>query len=179
VARISLTTKLFLSEVAMKECFRCNQIKPLSEFYSHGRMRDGHLNKCKECTKDDVRKHYFANIERYREYERGRANLPHRVEAREAYAQTPQGRANGSRAKRSYLDRNPLKRAAHVAVGNALRDGKLTRNPCEVCGEAKAQAHHDDYSKPLDVRWLCTTHHAEWHKHNTPKCPPQTQEKAA
>ena len=51
----------------------------------------------------------------------------------------------------------------------------MTRQPCEVCGNAKAQAHHDDYGKPLDVRWLCTTHHAEWHRHNTPKCPPQDQ----
>jgi len=161
----------------MKECFRCLTIKPLAEFYRHERMADGHLNKCKECTKADVRKHYMANVERFREYDRVRNTLPHRLEARAAYAQTPEGKASGSRAKRAYLERNPVKRAAHILCGNAIRDGRLIRQPCETCG-AIAQAHHDDYGKPLDVRWLCTTHHAEWHKHNTPLCPDQT-EKAA
>lgn len=156
----------------MKACFRCLTVKPLTEFYRHDRMADGHLNKCKECTKDDVRKHYMANVERFRDYEKVRSNLPHRVEARKAYAQTPEGRANGNRAKRAYLDRNPVKRAAHIACLNAIRSGRLVRQPCEQCGQ-KAQAHHDDYSKPLDVRWLCTTHHAEWHRHNTPVCPQQ------
>ena len=39
----------------------------------------------------------------------------------------------------------------------------LDPQPCEVCGES-AQRHHDDYSKPLEVRWLCTRHHGEVHR---------------
>jgi ribosomal protein S27AE len=42
--------------------------------------------------------------------------------------------------------------------------GRLIRQPCEVCGEKKVEAHHDDYDKPLDVRWLCPAHHAETHR---------------
>jgi len=63
--------------------------------------------------------------------------------------------------KRAWQTRNPEKRAAHVALGNAIRDGKLRKGPCEVGGdcEGKVQAHHDDYSKPLEVRWLCKRHH--------------------
>ena len=43
-------------------------------------------------------------------------------------------------------------------LNHAIRDGLLTRKDCEVCGR-KGQAHHDDYSRPLDVRWLCFYHH--------------------
>lgn len=51
----------------------------------------------------------------------------------------------------------------------AIRKGYLIRQPCEVCStEIDVQAHHDDYSKPLDVRWLCRKHHREHHK-NTDK----------
>jgi hypothetical protein len=44
-----------------------------------------------------------------------------------------------------------------------LRRSKITRQSCEVCGE-RAEMHHDDYSKPLEVRWLCREHHLELHR---------------
>lgn len=50
-----------------------------------------------------------------------------------------------------------------------MRDKHLERQPCEICG-AKAEAHHEDYNKPLEVRWLCFKHHREWHKtHENPE----------
>ena len=154
-----------------KVCRQCEVEQRVMDYYRTS--AGGFMAICKACHRANVRENYQRNREQYREYERGRANLPHRVEARQDYAQTPEGKEKGNRAKRAYLDRNPVKRAAHIACLNAIRSGRLTRQPCEVCGEAKAQAHHDDYSKPLDVRWLCTTHHAEWHRHNEPKCPQQ------
>lgn len=144
------------------------------DFYRHPNAADGSMVVCKACHRANVKANREANADYYREFDRARANLPHRIEAREAYAQTPEGKAVASRAKRRFIERNPAKRAAHVAVGNALRSGKITAKPCEVCGNT-AQAHHDDYSKPLDVRWFCAKHHAEWHKHNTPLCPDQEQ----
>ena len=65
---------------------------------------------------------------------------------------------------RKYRHSNPLKAKAHWAINNAVRSGKITRQPCEACGVQPAHAHHDDYSKPLDVRWLCHKHH-ELHHH--------------
>lgn len=121
---------------------------------------------CKECRKAAVRENYRKNREHYREYEKGRASLPHRIFSRREYARTEAGKAAGNRAKVSYLERNPKKREAHNRVSNAIRDGKLVKQPCEICGYKVVHAHHDDYSKPLDVRWLCITHHNEWHNQN-------------
>jgi len=54
--------------------------------------------------------------------------------------------------------------ACNRAVGNAIRDGRLNRGPCEVCGSRESvEGHHEDYSKPLDVRWLCREHHKALH----------------
>jgi len=52
---------------------------------------------------------------------------------------------------------------AWIAVAKALRAGKLVRLPCEVCGTKRTDAHHDDYAAPLDVRWLCRSHHRSHH----------------
>lgn len=48
---------------------------------------------------------------------------------------------------------------ARSYAGVYLRRGKIKRCPCEVCGSTDAQMHHDDYSKPLEVRWLCRKCH--------------------
>src|SRR5690606_31586881 len=53
-----------------------------------------------------------------------------------------------------YRERNPEKIAAHRAVSRAVKSGLLNRRPCEICGDQKTEGHHDDYSKPLYVRWL-------------------------
>lgn len=60
--------------------------------------------------------------------------------------------------------------AVRRRTGYAIKKGKLIRQPCEVCGDLKSEAHHDDYSKPLIVRWLCKDHHEEWHT-NHPDSP--------
>jgi hypothetical protein len=54
------------------------------------------------------------------------------------------------------------RRRAHKAVEVALRSGVLVALPCEVCG-LPAEAHHADYSKPLQVTWLCRDHHRRLH----------------
>lgn len=104
--------------------------------------------KCKECTKKDATKHRSENLEKIREYDRGRGcrNQEYIKEWRKKY-------------KKKYK--------AHSKVNNALRDGKLKKLNCEVCGASKSVvAHHDDYDFPLSIRWLCEVHHKEWHLKN-------------
>lgn len=62
-----------------------------------------------------------------------------------------------------YGDVPQYKNAVHMQVHRAKKAGKLLPEPCEVCGAVKVDAHHDDYSKPLQVRWLCRLHHRAHH----------------
>ncbi len=150
----------------MKTCFKCGVEKPLSEFYKHAEMADGHVNKCKVCNKKDVKDNYRANIDHYKEYEISRANLDHRVAARKSYAQTEQGKQKHSEAVERWAAAHPDRNGAKIIVNNAVRDGRLT--PWPVCSVpsccAKPEAHHPDYSKPLDVVWLCRKHHYGAHR---------------
>lgn len=71
-------------------------------------------------------------------------------------------RALSAKARRE----DPVERvkiAARVAVRRALGRGDLIPTACSVCGSLTVEAHHDDYAKPLDVRWLCREHHREHH----------------
>lgn len=63
----------------------------------------------------------------------------------------------------NWKQRNPEKIAAHRALNEAIRSGQVTRQPCEVCGAENTHGHHDDYTQPLTVRWLCPTHHKRAH----------------
>ncbi|SKA28386.1 hypothetical protein [Consotaella salsifontis] len=64
---------------------------------------------------------------------------------------------------------NPKAMWAHAALRSALRKGLIERGPCEVCGavhgedDAVIHGHHEDYEKPLAVRWLCRLHHRQLH----------------
>lgn len=75
-----------------------------------------------------------------------------------------------------YMNPNErIKTNAALAVTKAIRDGVIVRDACEICGalgmeitangqrRSLVHAHHDDYNYPLRVRWLCKSHHHEWH----------------
>lgn len=85
------------------------------------------------------------------------------AKAREWYS-TNKKRVRNSYKK--YIKKNPLKRDAWNKVYTAIRNGSLKKKPCEICGETGAHAHHEDYRKPLDVKWLCALHHKDIHRKN-------------
>ena len=136
----------------MKTCFKCGCRKKLTEFYRHPMMADGHLGKCKECNKKDVRERYALTIEERHEYDRKRYREPKR--RMESALQLKLARL-----------RNPQKFKARRAVAYAIRTGKMKATPCAKCkSTVKVQAHHHDYSKPLDIEWLCFVCHRK-HAH--------------
>jgi hypothetical protein len=127
-----------------KTCFKCGKIKSLDEFYTHAVMADGRLNKCKECTRADVKRRRRDDPS-VQEYDRKRAKTPER----KAYARA---------VVIAWRAKHPDAYQAQTAVGNALRDGKLVKgSSCVICGASDhVQGHHKDYGKPLDVTWLCS-----------------------
>lgn len=133
-----------------KECFKCKTIKPLTEFYKHSQMADGHLNKCKECAKGDANAHRKENIERIRKYDRDRAKNPER-------------KKTSQEVTKKWRQEDKRRSSVHNKVARAIRSGKLVRNSCERCGNEKSYAHHEDYDKPLDVMWLCQPCHKQRH----------------
>ena len=135
----------------MKECFKCKTVKPLSEFYKHSQMADGHLNKCKTCTKKDVGENREKNIDKIRAYDRERGKNKDRIQAQ-------------VQITKAWREEDKRRARAHSAVARAVRSGALVRQPCESCGDKSSVAHHDDYDKPLAVRWLCQPCHKHHHQ---------------
>ena len=119
---------------AMKTCFKCGESKSRSEFYKHPQMADGLLGKCKDCTKQDNVRNREKRIDYYRAYDRRRAK---------------EGHGSGSCTN--------VQRRAHNRLSRAVEAGKVSKpSACSCCGDAvRLYGHHDDYDKPLEVRWLC------------------------
>lgn len=150
-----------------KLCTSCNVEKNLeSSFYKHFAMADGYLNKCKECVKSRVKKHRNENADYFRKYDKRRyLEQPQRKkQTRKSYKNWIKKNPDGpTTVAREWRRRNPQKYKAHIIVGNAIRAGLILREGCKICGE-KAHAHHEDYSKPLEIEWLCPIHHSELHR---------------
>lgn len=91
-----------------------------------------------------------------------RAHCRNHPEQRVAYMATERGKEVNRRALVKYNNINPDKYTARWKVREALKSGRLQKGIC-ACGSEKANAHHWDYSKPLDVIWLCSACHVEEH----------------
>lgn len=136
-----------------KLCKDFQQVKPISDFYTC--MRGKYIRTyCKPCFCQRVVESLRKN--------------PERNKKRREYAKKARKRESVSRAyceyQAKYIAKNPEKRSAHKAVERALEKESLIRLPCERCGSDRSQAHHEDYSKPLEVVWLCPLHHMARHR---------------
>lgn len=150
---------------AVKLCKQCSALKALEEFYPHRSTHDRRRGECIACTKLAANKYKHGKADKCRELNRLYHQRPHVKAQQKEYAQSARGKAVKNRAALKWMSRNPEKLGAQMMVRGALLCGFMVRQPCEVCGSTtRVQGHHDDYSKPLEVRWLCHPHHAEHHR---------------
>lgn len=141
---LSLKTTEYHSD--MKTCNKCGIEKEMSEYYAHKGMKDGYHNQCKSCSSIINKRNRIKNIKHIRKYDRERESLPNR-------------KATKREAQRRYNKIHPERHAARSLVGYALNDGRLNKGPCLTCGSMFTEAHHPDYSKPLEVEWYCRQCH--------------------
>jgi hypothetical protein len=132
----------------MKTCKRCGQTKPCKDFYPRPDSADGYGGKCKECVRQTVQKNYRLNRKKRAEYEARRRDTSKRRQQR-------------LEASRRHRQRHPEKERARSLLAYHVRKGYIVKQPCCRCGNTKAQAHHPDYSKPLEIVWLCRACHME------------------
>lgn len=137
----------------MPICKTCQTDKQKSEFYFG-------VPRCKECHKKAVKANYEAKmlIPEWREKELERQRLKEDRRRKEGKVAS-----YGNESKHEWRKRHKLKSLAHSKVASAIKRNQIFRQPCEKCGDENSEAHHDDYSKPLAVRWLCKKHHNEHH----------------
>lgn len=125
-------------------CRACNSEKPPVDFY------DGVKSRCKDCHKAAMKRLRLTDPA-VQERERQRAKSPHRV-----------AKAASNTAK--WRHSHPEAYRAQNAVNNAIRDHKIVRGPCAICGGTEnVHGHHKDYAKPLDVIWMCARCHHRMH----------------
>ena len=139
-----------------KGCSKCGQVKPLTEFYVRPRKKTRRRAKCISCYKEYDAMRYERDHEdllvSYREYYQN--NKEDVLKRHSEYSKS--GR------KKSKVDK--YKNRARTKLRYEVKMGRIKRGVCEKCGDPNTDAHHEDYTKPLDVRWLCRKHHMEQHR---------------
>lgn len=141
-----------------KRCYGCHVLKSLSDFYPHRQMRDGHVGKCKACTRLAVRdreQKLRATNPDWVMKERERGRIKAKIKRYK--------RKDASAYSKRWAEKHPTKKRVHHKVSNALRDRKLLRpTACIRCGATgRVEAHHEDYSKPFYLEWLCSACHGK------------------
>ena len=132
----------------MKRCYKCGEVKSL-EFYHKDKTRgDGVCSRCSECERRRRKERTEKNPETSKETSKRYYHL-HKKEKSEYH--------------KTWRAENWFKANAHKAVRNAITLGYLKKQPCQECGSKNSDAHHPDYTKPLEVMWLCRRHHMREH----------------
>lgn len=144
-----------------KKCIGCGEVLPLSLFFQCSAVKDGRKGKCKECMSlkqkerlqnPEVRSKRIAYSKKWNRNNRDYFNEYKKLD-----------KSKEQERMRLKTPINKTKRKARDIINGAVRYKKVEKQPCKVCGHKIVEAHHSDYSNPLNVDWLCLKHHQEEH----------------
>jgi hypothetical protein len=156
-----------------KACSRCGEVKPAECFSKNRRSLSGLASECKECCKLRWRAYVESNPEKVSELSRRRGrewywrNRDEKRARRQKYGYWTTGERLAAYGE---------KEKARIALRAAVRQGEITKpERCEDCGRAtRLQGHHPDYSRPLEVEWLCARCHGK--RHRTEDTPTESED---
>lgn len=120
-----------------RKCCGCGLLKDISLFEKDPNKKYGRNYRCRECARERYNPEYHRE---YRKKHQKRINT-----------------LIGDWKKKRSRD------SVYAATAHAVKSGKIKKQPCVICGHKISQAHHEDYSKPLNVVWLCRRHHIALH----------------
>ena len=147
----------------MKTCIRCKLEKSIECFCLNKQTKDGRNRVCSKCYKEWKRE--YNKTSKYKEWVN--KNREKMRQSRRNFLKTEKGKLYLYNRNLRRKKDNPEKVKAQYLVRLEIRYGRMKRLPCIKCGNPLSQGHHEDYTKPLDVIWLCSKHHNELHKRNT------------
>lgn len=128
--------------IGYKKCTKCKRVLSKDLFYRRPAATDGLRSWCKEC-------HNKFNSEYNKNWKK---RNPEKVKIIQ------------TRSTKNYRKKYPERCKARIILNHAVRDGKIKKQPCIVCGNDKAEAHHEWVKKPLKVQWVCRIHHSRLHQ---------------
>ncbi len=133
----------------MKVCTKCKEVLPVESFHKCCGAKDGLAANCKLCRAKAYDKVYALRAKSITEQNRRSKKI---------------SRSKGKDWRGVWGRKYPEKVKAQRLAQKAVKKGTLSKEKCEICSDLKVEAHHPDYSKPLEVQWLCRKHHAALHR---------------
>jgi hypothetical protein len=143
-------------------CLICGKI--FSATHSQAKYCPG---ECRQESHREMWRRYTASHKEARakhSHDQRAQNPEYYAAKNKAYQQTVNGKLTAKRSDIKVRNKYPEKCYARKIVSGAKRKGILVPKPCQVCENPKVEAHHKDYSKPLEILWLCKKHHMQFDK---------------
>ncbi len=132
-----------------KQCSKCHQVKVFDDFYNNAKNKNGKHSACKDCYYK-----YYSKTESHK----ASIRLWNKTHKDSVY-----------KAADAWKARNPEKDAAEKILRRQVALGNILKKTCYKCSATRTHAHHEDYTKPLDVIWCCAFHHKEIHRNKRSK----------